>query len=103
MSLGAAVAPGVSCGFCVVVGEPSLTPPSLLSEAPAEVGAGCDARANARLPSTPLNRWTEWARDQVGHWPATDDPGRWDTRAALDAVVTDSQAATAGAPGGVSS
>jgi PadR family transcriptional regulator AphA len=27
--------------------------------------------------------WTRWARDQVGTWRSTTDPGSWDTRAVL--------------------
>ena len=40
-------------------------------------------------------RWAAWAEEQVAQWPATDDPGQWDTQAALASVVADSRAATA--------
>jgi PadR family transcriptional regulator, regulatory protein AphA len=38
-------------------------------------------------------RWARWADDQVASWPATDDPGAWDTRAQLAATTDDARAA----------
>lgn len=32
-------------------------------------------------------RWVEWAQLQVGQWPAADDPGDWDPRRVLAAIV----------------
>ena len=41
-------------------------------------------------------RWAGWAVRQVASWPAADDPGDWDTQAALAQVVADSRSATTG-------
>ena len=38
-------------------------------------------------------RWATWAERQIAQWPATTDPGEWDTQAALATVVSDSRAA----------
>ena len=35
-----------------------------------------------------VRRWAVWAREQVGHWTAADDPGRWDARAVLQDLAT---------------
>lgn len=40
-------------------------------------------------------RWVAWAEVQIDEWPATDDPGDWDTQAALAAVVEESRGAIA--------
>jgi PadR family transcriptional regulator AphA len=31
--------------------------------------------------------WARWAREQVGQWRSTTDPGRWDERAVLDSLA----------------
>ena len=41
-------------------------------------------------------RWADWAQREVAGWPAADDPGDWDTQAALTAVMADSRAAISG-------
>ena len=38
-------------------------------------------------------RWVRWADAQIAQWTSTTDPGSWDTRAALAAVVADAEAA----------